>query len=267
MKTRGANLTPEEIADLARERGARVVDDGIKYVIYPPDGGRPVFMSKAHLRGRAPLDKIADLRRHGVDVMAPVPAAPTCNTTTEEEMPSPMEMDNGIRASIGQLAERLDDMETTVKLLGEQGETLLAMMATADQRLSGLGDKVMAHTTAIDVLVGQLAGLDARVSAVVSTTSKAAKVPQVQVVRDMILTWFREHPDLRMSPAALAANLTDRLPQGLSASYIANACRDLVKTGELQGGGRPPKDGAKRTQGVASMFGVYWLSDAKPPQD
>jgi hypothetical protein len=261
-------LEPAELARMCAERGARVVRDGHVYRVYPPDPSkRPVFFSAIRTRQGASLDtQIRDLRRAGLDLRAPVrtpPAAPPksvpartpvrapSRTATavqpepqEDEVPQTATPDRTV-VPHGPLATRKEAAELREMVRSSQ-DAVMGMLAQAEQQITDLKAEVAR-------LGGEVTDLRAEVTSLRTGVKPPSKAEQV---RAAVFAYFEAHPGMKLSPQLVEVNAEGTLPQGLHATAVANACKELANAGKLKGGAS--RDSRNRERGI------YWY---EPPTE
>jgi hypothetical protein len=264
--------TPSEVAERCRALGARVELKGVKYRVYPPDGGGPVFFNAyQESRGVHLPNVLRDLRRCGLDLQEaeqeererrsarPAPAAlarpiadpaivaaiqaklaeassnDTTDDTEEAAVAAPRDTPAAMpRATPFDARRELAELREMIR---SQDASHLEMMAQADARIRALEDQLA------DLLSGRI-----------------TRPPSItELVRRAVLAWFEAHPGLKVTPALLEMNLDGKLPKGHAKTAVAGACRDLVIAGKLRSGGAGP------ATGPAALRGIYWLAEESAP--
>lgn len=243
-------LTPDQLADLCREQGARVELDGTTYKVWPTDKTlRPVFFSSVKLGNGASLDnRIRDLRKSGIDIHAQ-PVAPAAEPTQEDES-----MTAARRADISPIITQREAGELR-EMVRAASDTTVEMLATAERELRAVKDET---ASTIRSLRAELAEVRAEVRDLrAGGPVVAPKEPtKTEIVREAVLAYFLAHPGMKLTPQLIELNIGDDLPEGRGPTMVAGVCKTLATAGKISGGAS--RDRANRERGI------YWYD---PPAE
>jgi hypothetical protein len=246
-KTGTGNLTPSEIADRCeRWYGARVALDGAKYKIYPLDPAQRMVPLPDRLgNGTERSNILATLRKVGLDVLVE-PASPE-RTPETVKTPTPADLATRTNGSAPNPSEAGE-----FDLVADEVDKLRALVTEIVEQVAEL--RAEFRTTVRDAAER----MDALQQAIASGAGAPAK-SRSQILRETVLAFFAAHRGVKCSPEMVKANIIDQIPEGMSGTAVAQACGELAKAGQLQGG-------AKGTaRGPATTRGIYWL-DPEPTE-
>jgi hypothetical protein len=279
----------EELGARIEIRGAKW------WVFPPDPDLPPISFSRlaGHMSGNgtAQANLLSDLRKRGLDLLAgsrdalkpsttdrgteetPMPDVASVNGYTQHGTAKPFDYRKAYADLKDQVATLVEQLETYVhtddadaRKIGERiaklDQATVAMLAEQEGRITDNAREQDRRLRAMAARLDKLEQLIATGQLVPANGAKVAPpVPSKAVrLRDAVLAFYREYPGLKFSPMAVKANLEEDRQMAdmlttMAPTAVAGACRDLMLSGDLMGGG---KAGGKPGGPLAGNHGVYW---------